>query len=348
MLGDHLHPARMPERDIYSDLAAIYSDLMKLEDKTVGAKFISEIAVLTNDRYLSDRYLGLAKILGELKYSFDILNTDRDFSAYPLVIMPDNIKVDETLAEKLRKYLLKGGKIISTGHSGLNMAGDAFALPELGFLYVGENRSDKSYFRLSSEIKTVADMDFSVNRPAIKFKAKDSSKILAAEVAGYRESSAWDGLHWYRYVPPKAPTGNCAVAINGEGNAAHIAFSCFEEYFEYSSPVIRDIVGALISRLLPCPNIKPLGLPKTSRAYLCSSGEGKLLFIKASYADKRGSFGVIEDPNELLPGKKIAVLGEYESAVRLADSLALKTELQNGYTYITLPEIVGCAIFYLE
>ena len=52
--------------------------------------------------------------------------------------------------------------------------------------------------------------------------------------------------------------------------------------------------------------------------------------------------------NELLPGKTVAVKGEYSCAVRLPDEKPIGLEVRNGYSYLTLPSIVGYDMFLLK
>ena len=49
------------------------------------------------------------------KYLFDIIDGEAEFGNYKLIILPDSVLPDETLAEKLRAYLAAGGKLLASG-----------------------------------------------------------------------------------------------------------------------------------------------------------------------------------------------------------------------------------------
>ena len=59
-------------------------------------------------------------MLSELKHQYDVIDDLADFTPYRILFLPDDVRVNETLAEKLEQYLSEGGKIISSGHSALN------------------------------------------------------------------------------------------------------------------------------------------------------------------------------------------------------------------------------------
>ena len=137
MLGDHLHPAEIAEADVYRDLGEIYTRIEEYEKWTSKAKFIPEMAVLVADDDVTHSHRGVARMLSELKYTYDLVHIDADFSAYKLIIMPDFIKLNDERAKKIKAYLDNGGKVISSGFSALKADGSGFALPEWNFEYLG-------------------------------------------------------------------------------------------------------------------------------------------------------------------------------------------------------------------
>ena len=94
--------------------------------------------------------------------------------------------------------------------------------------------------------------------------------------------------------------------------------------------------------------IKADGIPSTSRVTLTGNSEYKLLHVKVTYPEIRGKLGVIEEHNVLPCGRVVAILGEYTSVSRLPETEAVPFEVKDGYTYVTLPEIVGYDMFLLK
>ncbi len=139
-IGDHLHPSGEPEKGLFDAIKPIYEQIKAVEPWTNGAVYTAEIGVycgerdhfLNYDRYYTV-YAGASRVLSELKYHFDIVTNQHDLSRYKVLILPDEIVLDEKSAKKIKEYLAGGGKILSTGNSGLTPDGKSFALPEWDF-----------------------------------------------------------------------------------------------------------------------------------------------------------------------------------------------------------------------
>ena len=363
MLGDHLHPADIAERDVYRDLGKIYENIINYEKWTEKAKFIPEIAILTSDYSASfaDEYCSAVRMLSELKYSFDVIFTksEADFTKYRVIILPDRVRVDEELAAKLDSYLKRGGKIISTGYSGLTPNGDGFALPQWSFDYLGEapvkldttdlfDTGFPSYFKLAYDAPELADMRYASYNTGIAMKAGEGNTSLAEEYNTYFDKLGWNGKHYIFYTPPKEATGNSAMAVNKENNVAHISFSLFRTYYVSFGLVYKNMIRTLLERFMPDNLIKAESVPSTSRVTLTGNDDYKLLHVKVTYPEVRGNLGIVEEHTELNAGKVIAVRGEYKSVSLLPSETPVSSEIKDGYTYITLPSIVGYDMFLLK
>ncbi len=363
MLGDHLHPADIAEPDIYRDLGKIYERIISYEKWTEKAKFIPEIAILSSDYdYLGEEYCSAARMLSELKYSYDVIYTksEDDWSKYRVLILPDSVRVDSELAAKLDKYLKRGGKIISTGYSGLTPNGEGFALPQWSFDYKGdapiklntENLFDTGfagYFKLSYEAPELADMRYAAYHTAIAMKSGEGNTSLAEEYNTYFDKIGWNGRHFVFYTPPKEATGNSVMAVNAENNVAQISFALFRSYFVSFAPVYKNMIRTLLERFIPDNLIKAEKMPSSSRVTLTGTEDYKLLHVKVTYPEIRGkNLGIVEEHTELCAGRVIAVRGEYKTVMLLTAKTAVKSEIKDGYTYITLPEIVGYDMFLLK
>ena len=348
MLGDHLHPARIAESDIYKDLGEIYAKLMKYEKWTDGTKMVSEIAIITDNAYLNDIHFGAARLLSELKYTYDILDVDADFSSYKLVLLPDTVRVCGVLKENLKKYLENGGKVISTGLSGLNEDDSAFALPEWDFAYCGKETADTSYFRFKETPAGLADMDYSYYTSGVLLKAKAGDTVLADAMDGYAPNHSYDGRHWYRYVPPKAKNGYSAVTVNASGNVAHVSFALFADFLKHSPKCYREIIRLLIEKFYPNNLIRTKDMPSYSRLSVADGDGYRVLHVKVTYPEIRGKRGIVEEHTEIFGGRTVAVRGEFTKVCRLPDESEVESRVENGYTYITLPAIVGYDAFLLK
>ena len=348
MLGDHLHPIGRLEQDIYSDLSEIYKRVKEYEKWTDNTKYLSDIAILTNDPYLNDSHYGVARMLSELKYSYDILDTTDDFGAYKVLIIPDSIRFDSALADRVEKYLSNGGKVISSGFSGLWKDECSFALTDYSFDCFGEDTTDTSYFKLNEKIDGIADMYYSYYKSGINMRSRGLGVSLADAVDGYFPNHGFDGVHHYRYVAPKAKNGNSVVMIGEKENVAHISFPIFSDFHSLQPKIYKEIIRILLEKFFPEKRILSDSLPSTSRTSLLEGKDYTLFCLKVTYPEIRGNRGTVEEHAELPAGKKAAILGEYKTVLKLPDETVIPSEIKNGYTYITLPEIVGFEMFYLK
>lgn len=348
MLGDHLHPAELAESEVYRELGEIYEEIMAYEKWTDFAKYDAEIAVLSDVRKLGPTHYGIGRLLSELKYTFNIVMTDGDFSAYKLVILPDHTHVDERLAAKLKDYLAKGGKVISTGTSGLTPDGTGFALPEWDFDYCGMDPMEISYFRMNVESREVAkNFRWDTYSHSMLMKAREGNTSLGEHITTYFHRE-FDGEHWFYYTPQKNETGYSIALVNGAENVAHIAFPLCEAYMENFLAAHRVLLGALIDRFLPDRLICADALPISARTTLTGTEDYKLFHVKVTYPELRGKMGLIDEHNVLPAGRVVAVKGEYTSVLLLPNETPVAAEVHDGYTYITLPEITGYAMFLLK
>ena len=81
---------------------------------------------------------------------------------------------------------------------------------------------------------------------------------------------------------------------------------------------------------------------------MTGNSEYTLLHVKVTYPEIRGKLGVVEEHNLLPEGRTLAVRGKYSSVKRLPDKTNIEFKFEDGYTYITLPEILGYDMFLLK
>jgi len=343
-VGDHMHPAEIEERDIYRDIGLIYGRLMKYEPWTDTARYLPEIGVLTdNPGYLPLTYAGVARVLGELKYNLDILNIEdqTDWTRFPVLILPDDLRISEALAGKLGAYLKAGGKILSTGFSGLKPDDSGWALPAWTFGFDGADPSNASYFTFRTlPAPETADMRWSMYKEGIRMTAPDA-QTLAYYWKPYF-NHGWDGKHGYYYAPPEKKTGHAAAAI--AGNVAHICFRVFEAYYNHSMKTHKQLVEQVLKAFLPKKRLYTEGFGSTARVIATGNDAYTLVHAKVTFPEIRGTHGVVEEHVVQPEGSQVGLLGEYKAACLLPDETPLPIAHENGYTIATLPRFTGFAM----
>ncbi len=346
-IGDHMHPAENLDPNVYKIVKEIYTEVEKCEPWTEGAKYVADIGVLTDSQgYLNETYKGLSRMLGELKYGFDIVNESMDLSKYKVLILPDIMKVTDALKENIEKHLSEGKGVLSTGEGGLNLEMTGFALEQWKFNFEGLDQSNSSYFKmLMDDSEDIGDMRWAMYSHGILMSATDESEVIAEYIKPYFNRH-WDGFHGYFYTPPEKATGQAAIARTG--NVYHICFKVFDAYYNTAMISHKGIVKYCLERLLTKPALKCKNIPSTSRVTLTEKEKTVQLHVKATFPEVRGQMNIIEEHQVITSGAEVSVKGSYKSAYMVPSKEPVSIVQEDDYTVVTLPEVVGYAMIALE
>lgn len=345
-VGDHLHPAECPDPQVYKMIADVYKKAATYEKYTDGARYVPEAAIVTaSNCYIDKSGRGAVRMLSELKYTFDIINETMDFSPYRVIILPDNIVMTTALKEKLEAHLKAGGGIISSGTSGLDKDKTGFVMDEWGAVYDGADPSNQTYYRMTDTGNEIlGSLRWAAYEPSIIMSAKEGTEVLAEYVKPYFNRHV-DRERGYFYTPPAETDGH--AAITKSGRVYHICFNIFKAYYSGAMLGHKEIVAEMLSELIPDSLIKAEELPRTSRVTITEMDDKRLLHVKITYPEKSGDTEVIQDHNTLPAGRKIRVKGEYRVTLAPTET-PVEATVKDGYTEITLPEIVGYDMFVLR
>ena len=342
-LGDHMHPRCRLDAEVYKELGAAYRNLTRYEPWTDSAEYMPQLAAVVNPMKVgrapvTDGVRGLARMLGELKYTYDIINESMDFSAYEAVILPDEIEMTELLRKKLTAYLQAGGRLLSSGKSGLDGSGEHF-IPSLGdfIQYNGTDETDTSYYKEHG-----SDTVRAMYAQGIFMTAPERTR-LATYVKPYF-TRHYDGRHGYFYTPPQSETVFSAAAC--KNSVCHISFKIFDAYYRCAAVFHKSLVKKALNGLGVSPWVKS-DLPSTARIGLGKIKNGVLLHIKTTYPEPRGQMCIIEEHTCCPAGKTVSVKGEFSSCVALPGEKPLDIARNSGCTEITLPQINGYCLLLL-
>lgn len=356
-VGDHMHPRDGLDQDVYQMIGEVYSDVEKYEHWTAGTSMVSEIAIImpegcdmgaNNVEFLQGQHIlsAAARMLGELKYTFDIMDETADISPYKVVILPDVITISPNFKEQLERFQASGGGIISTGFSGLNQEKSAFAMDSWRMVYDGPDLWNASYFKMVSPTKKLsANRLCAIYNQGIQMRGLEGTETIAHYYQPYFNRD-WDGFHGTFYTPPDRHAGWPAVLRSDQ--LFQICFQLFVGYSEYAMPEHKYILQYCLEQLMPESLIKCENIPSTSRVTVTSKGEMRLVHIKVTYPELRGKYNVIEEHAQLIGGT-VSIRGENTKSVYSApDRKQLNYIVSDGYTHITLPEVNGYLMVILE
>ncbi len=356
-IGDHLHPRGIPEKALMDIVKDIFGGVKKLEKWTDGAAYIADVAVLNalpydngnGDSFMQRGVLfqGVAEMLGELKIGFDIVDDSLDISKYKLLILPDVMTLSSVAQNKIQEYLKGGGKILSTGISGLNPEKTDFALPEWDFTYKGEETRSGLYMQvLGTASEKLPDMPLSIYDTGIRMLPKGQNEVIAELLTSYFDKH-WDGRHSYdTYMPYDSKTGEAVILQNK--NVLHIAFPIFTSYRLTGYHVYKDLIGNCID-LLCGKRLLEIDAPSFTRAGITEKDGDRLLHILSYCPEKRGrNTGVIEEGIKLY-NVKVKVLDDtIKKIYSIPDMQTIDFSKDGDYTEFIIPFVDGHTILFME
>lgn len=151
-IGDQLHPDGELSKAAYDLIGHVYETVEKIEADSKYAHIpMTEIGVLTPEEFwipgsdtprTSPAIIGITRMLQELNYQFDIIDTAMEFAKYKILILPDIIPFDETILNKLTQYVAAGGQVIGTYESLIDSTKKEQTFYGIDYLGAGEFERD--------------------------------------------------------------------------------------------------------------------------------------------------------------------------------------------------------------
>ena len=357
-LVDALHPRGRLEPAVWESITRVFAGLKALDPWTGGARAGAEIAVLDpalksaragGGGDIGANMRGAVRMLWELKQQFDVIDDCRDIGKYRLIVLPDSILLNNALKAALSRHLKKGGAIISSGASGLDLSKNAFALRQYNCRYRGPEPFDPAFFRVKPPFnRDIPDMPIAIYEPGIAFTANRGADILAELMKPYFNRGEWDGSHENVYIPPDRPAGRPALIRSGR--IIHFSFPVFAGYYQHAAVYYRNIFRNCLQHLLPAPILKVNGLPPSAQATVTSQKNRRIVHLLAYQPELRGKAQVVEDP--LRSGPVALALradtGRVRSVYLAPSSQKLPFEKTDGYWQIEVPEVNGYQMIVFE
>lgn len=338
-IGDQMLPDGTLDDETYRIIGEVYSEAEKKEPWLENAKNIADIGVLgveaignyytTLDPWrdnLSD--FGAVRVLNEGHYLYNFIDAEEDFSRYKLIILPDKIELDDFLEEKLKSAVEKGTKILATGKSGLKNG--KFAL-DFGCEFIGENDKQPSYIRPNFKLKTYGDAAFVIYSTGYEIELKGGTSLAERENPYFNRTAKCFCSHMHT-PSDKRPAG-CGISQGNDG--IYIAWELFNEYSETGSLVSKEIICAVIDRLMD--KTVETNLMQQGIMTLTEQDDRKIVHLIYAAAVKRGNVEVIEDIPPILNIEVKVKAGFKPKRVYLApQNKEIDFVFKDGYTEFTV------------
>jgi len=350
-IGDHFHPSGKLNRAALDRAGKIYAKLRQYEPWFKEAKNRVDIGVvLPGALGKSPSLVGVTRMLSELKMQFDFIDADCDWNPYSLLILPDQVTLDGRLAERVKKHLADGKKVLATGRSGLNAEGSAFLFEkEWGVKYLGECEYAPAFFRLTGEFSDrVPDMPLATNTKGLCTEALPGSTLAGKVVAPYYNKH-WDGVYSFFYAPPNQDTDLPFVVLSKQ--AAYCAFPLFEGYYNLASVDLRAVLGLMLEHLLPKPLlVTDASLPSFARAFVSEKANQRMIHLLNYLPELRGKTLIVEEELTLSEVKiKLRLDGRPVNKVYIAPGKQqIPFSVSGDYLSFTVPQLRGYCMVVAE
>jgi len=327
----------------------VYRYVEACEPWVVGGELLSEIAVVA-DPAQGDRPgasgLGTIRALQQLRHQFDLLPPSADLSAYAVVIVPESVRIDEALREKLRAHLATGRGLLVSGQAALDEAGQP-VMEELGIESHGESPFTATYLRPAPEIgQGPAPMDAVMYERGFRMTPSPGAEALCGVVEPYFERG-YEHFCSHRQTPPDRLSPYAAVVQNGR--AITFAVPIFTAHGKHGAEPYRRLLRACLDRLLPEPLLRAGGPVHLETTVIRRDGRTVVHLISYCPVRSAESLDLVEDPFPLVEMPLSLRLEEEPRRVFLAPSgEELAFEYRDGRAEVRVTCLDGHTMVVLE
>jgi hypothetical protein len=364
-IGDQLHPRGALNAETYRRIGITYASVEAKEPWCRDAAPLSEVGLLLRtEAYTGTRSAGIdgeqgaTSMLLQLGRQFAVVDREADFTAYQAIVAPDHIRFDDRLAAKFRDYLAQGGALLLSHESGLRTDGAGFALADqMGVDYVGPGRYDVEFLHPGSGLDgAIPIVDHALYEWGSAVRAREGTAVLAVVVPPYF-SRTWDHFNSHAQTPPDPTAQPEFDAVSMRDRVAYMSHPIFSAYQHHGYPVYRQLVGALLDRLLTKPLVRT-NLPTTAEVTLlrqpASDAEGsaeRLVCHILHYVPQRrtADLDLVED---VIPLHDVTVAIRCEWTPRVAylapERAPLEMTMDGDYARVHVLRVLGHAMIVLE
>lgn len=355
-IGDQLHPSGSLSHGAYQLIGSVYKKVKQKEEFCVEAQPIPEIGVFTPEEYYTYKdhglgippaLIGTVRMLQELCYQFDIIDSGMDFDKYKLLILPDDINYTKQLEEKIKRYLQKGGKVIGSYKSLLD---DNEKYSEIyGISYEGKSEYYRDFILPNKVIgRKLYKEEYVMYQSGMKIKA-ENSMVLMDTVKPYfnREGKKFCS---HQHTPSSGKAGH--PAITKKDNVIYFSHPVFRNYRKNAAIWCKEIVSDAIELLLQDKLVTHNG-PSTIIAALNTQSQYQrdILHVLHYITEKRSQdIYTIEDVIPIYNLEfKIYVGDKKVKAVKsVSDLTEIDFKKQGQYIVFSVAEVRGDQLLTIE
>jgi hypothetical protein len=270
-VGDQLHPSGKICRSTYQLIGQVYKQTEWAQAYYERSKASPQIGILSPCHIALNRdncmtsVEGVIHLLEELHYECQLIDDKVSLDQYDLIILPDTVVIDDTIAAKIKAYWKKGGKVLISGKSGLDAAGK-WSLDFLPYQQVGTEPLFPTFLRYPEKMfaPRIA-MDEVMYDQGTQLQPGKSMEVWLKRVLPYFNRNA-NHFSSHLHTPPEKLSRFPAAIWNDR--LAVFADPIFNTYRTNGSEIYRLLVQKAIEKLIGLPHFGhrlPLNVLQTVR-----------------------------------------------------------------------------------
>ncbi|MGZ0655706.1 alpha-amylase family protein [Coraliomargarita sp. W4R72] len=339
-IGDQLHPTGQLDSSTYDLIGEAYREVAQKEAFVIEIENIADIALLSSESIHAEKSfreetkqknsdIGANRVLLEEHFLYDIIDSEMDFAAYKMLILPDDIDISSTLKTKIDHYVKNGGKLFITGESGMNAQGQrCFDIgAELGEL--SEYHPD--YLLPIPELQA----DF-VHTPMIMYKKSRrltvTDGVSLGDVYDPYFNREWNHFCSHQHTParPEASGFSCG---SRKGNVLYLAHPVFTIYRSYGQVALRQYISKALRSLLNDDNsIQLENFPSTGRISLMQQAKESryVLHLLNANTINRGGASELHGGNLTAEQKSFEVIEDLKPIFDVNVSVQLSADIKTA------------------
>lgn len=344
-VGDQMHPCGKLDSETYRLIGEAYKYIETIEPWCFDSNPVSRLGILMSHDMCSNE--GIVRILLEKQLDFRVVTETGSFEDFDVIILPDNVLLNEEMAEKLNKFVEGGGGLLLTGKSGLNYGLKYFML-DVGAKYIGQSYYESDYVLVTEHL----DRDM-VQSPLLFYEGANITRLIDGVTLSKIYEPYFNRTYGQYTSHQNTPYDLIHAEYPGalqKGRIVYLAHPLGKLYFEHGAYYHKQYFINALDLIYKNPVVS-VDMPSCGRVSLMHQENKKRYILHLLYAAplQRGRTLVIED---IVPLYGIKVKLNVTDAIKRVYLAPTIQELQyikddTGITF-SVPEVKGHQIVVLE
>jgi hypothetical protein len=183
------------------------------------------------------------------RLQFDVVEPGQDWERYGLVVLPDELRLDSKVIDRLHAFIANGGAVIACNHAGLPAGSQKTWLDRYGFKYCGDSPFAPAYFVPQAKFTgDIPSYEYALYLGASQWKAQPGASVLARLGEPMFQRSA-EHYTSHQQTPFDHLTDYAVLARSGRVGLA--GFPLGQSYYQKGYWIYRTAFEELLRQVRP-------------------------------------------------------------------------------------------------